>query len=151
MCRCIKFRWRFFPSTLSATPSDPIFSQVQPLAASSLILDIANVGAGLVAVGERGHALVYDGSWHQVATPVSSQLTKVFFLNEKRGWAVGHDATILHTQDGGQTWQKWGTGTKGIIMYLATAPSNPKMFYAVNRENAVFGSQDGGKTLKELV
>ncbi|MGL5025869.1 MAG: WD40/YVTN/BNR-like repeat-containing protein, partial [Shewanella oncorhynchi] len=53
----------------------------------------------------RGHALVYDGSWHQVATPVSSQLTKVFFLNEKRGWAVGHDATILQTQDGGQTWQ----------------------------------------------
>lgn len=95
----------FFPSTLSATPSDPIFSQVQPLAASSLILDIANVGPGLVAVGERGHALVYDGSWHQVVTPVSSQLTKVFFLNEKRGWAVGHDATILQTQDGGQTWQ----------------------------------------------
>ena len=101
----LSFGGAFFPSTLSATPSDPIFSQVQPLAASSLILDIANVGAGLVAVGERGHALVYDGSWHHVATPVSSQLTKVFFLNEKRGWAVGHDATILQTQDGGQTWQ----------------------------------------------
>lgn len=101
----LSFGGAFFPSTLSAKPSDPIFSQVQPLAVSSLILDIANVGAGLVAVGERGHALVYDGSWHQVATPVSSQLTKVFFLNEKRGWAVGHDATILQTQDGGQTWQ----------------------------------------------
>ncbi|GIU14555.1 WD40/YVTN/BNR-like repeat-containing protein [Shewanella glacialipiscicola] len=94
----------FFPSTLSASPSDPLFSQIQPLAASSLILDIANVGKGLVAVGERGHVLVYDGSWQQVATPVSSQLTKVFFIDQKRGWAVGHDATILHTQDGGQTW-----------------------------------------------
>lgn len=94
----------FFPSTLSASPSDPLFSQIQPLAASSLILDIANVGKGLVAVGERGHVLVYDGSWQQVATPVSSQLTKIFFINQKRGWAVGHDATILHTQDGGQTW-----------------------------------------------
>ncbi|MBW3525215.1 hypothetical protein KO533_01320 [Shewanella sp. NKUCC05_KAH] len=102
----LSFGGAFFPSTLSAMPSDPIFSQVQPLAASSLILDIANVGAGLMAVGERGHALVYDGSWHQVVTPVSSQLTKVFFLNEKRGWAVGHDATILQTQDGGQTWQQ---------------------------------------------
>ena len=58
---------------------------------------------------------------------------------------------IERSVDGGQTWQKWGTGTKGIIMYLAIAPSNPKMFYAVNRENTVFGSQDGGKTWKELV
>ena len=33
---------------------------------------------------------------------------------------------------------------------LAIALSNPKMFYAVNRENAVFQSQDGGKTWKEL-
>ncbi len=57
---------------------------------------------------------------------------------------------IDRSVDGGQTWQRWGTGTKGIIMYLAIAPSNPKMFYAVNRENAVFGSQDGGKTWKEL-
>ena len=57
---------------------------------------------------------------------------------------------IDRSVDGGQTWQKWGTGTKGIIMYLAIAPSNPKMFYAVNRENAVFQSQDGGKTWKEL-
>ena len=58
---------------------------------------------------------------------------------------------IDRSVDGGQTWQRWGTGTKGIILYLAIAPSNPKMFYAVNRENAVFGSQDGGKTWKELV
>lgn len=57
---------------------------------------------------------------------------------------------IDRSVDGGQTWQRWGTGTKGIILYLAIAPSNPKVFYAVNRENAVFGSQDGGKTWKEL-
>ena len=37
-------------------------------------------------------------------TPTSVQLTKVFFLHDKLGWAVGHDATIVHTQDGGQTW-----------------------------------------------
>ena len=57
---------------------------------------------------------------------------------------------IDRSVDGGETWQKWGTGTKGIIIYLAIAPSNPKMFYAVNRENAVFQSQDGGKTWKVL-
>ena len=93
----LSFGGAFFPSTLSATPSEPIFSQIQPLAASSLILDIANVGKGLVAVGERGHVLVYDGSWHQVATPVSSQLTKVFFLMTKSvgPWAMMRPFYIL--------------------------------------------------------
>jgi photosystem II stability/assembly factor-like uncharacterized protein len=67
------------------------------------------------------------------------------------GWIEFFVKEIDRSVDSGQTWQKWGTGTKGIILYLAIAPSNPKMFYAVNRENIVFRSQDGGKTWKELV
>ncbi|MGL6121736.1 MAG: hypothetical protein ACRC1W_01605, partial [Shewanella sp.] len=43
-----------FSSPLFATPSETRFSQIQPLVQSSLMLDIANVGNGLVAVGERG-------------------------------------------------------------------------------------------------
>lgn len=107
--RCVvvfSFGCVFFPSTLSATASDLLSNQIQPLAASSLVLDMAKAGSTLVAVGERGHALVYDGHWQQVPTPVDIQLTKVFFLNDKLGWAVGHDATILRSQDGGQTWQR---------------------------------------------
>lgn len=79
--------------------------QIQPLAAHSLVLDIAQSGNTLVAVGERGHAFIYDSQWQQVATPTVAQLTKVFFISEAKGWAVGHDATILHTEDGGKTWQ----------------------------------------------
>ena len=79
--------------------------QIQPRAQSSLLLDIANAGDKLVAVGQRGNVLLLDDNqWHQVATPVLSQLTKVFFFDDKQGWAVGHDATIIHTQDGGLTW-----------------------------------------------
>lgn len=80
-------------------------SQIQPLAVSSLVLDITNAGDRLVAVGERGHVLVFDGKWQQVKTPVSVLLTKVFFLTAQLGWAVGHDATIMHTRDGGMSWQ----------------------------------------------
>ena len=36
--------------------------------------------------------------------PVSSDLTAVFFVDERKGWAVGHDGVILHTDDGGETW-----------------------------------------------
>ncbi|MGL6014358.1 MAG: WD40/YVTN/BNR-like repeat-containing protein, partial [Shewanella oncorhynchi] len=145
----LSFGGAFFPSTLSATPSDPIFSQVQPLAASSLILDIANVGAGLVAVGERGHALVYDGSWHQVATPVISQLTKVFFLNEKRGWAVGHDATILHTQDGGQTWQLQMHSTEIEKPFLDVVFLDENNGIAIGAYGLFYRTNDGGAQWRE--
>ncbi|WP_085297174.1 WD40/YVTN/BNR-like repeat-containing protein [Cognaticolwellia mytili] len=79
-----------------------------PLASQSLLLDITNIAQSkLVAVGERGHILLsVDGvQWQQANVPVQSTLTAVFFLDETHGWAVGHDATILASKDGGETWQ----------------------------------------------
>ncbi|WP_144207194.1 WD40/YVTN/BNR-like repeat-containing protein [Shewanella donghaensis] len=83
---------------------DPLTVQIQPLAQTSLVLDIAKAGDKLVAVGERGHVLIKQQQWQQINSPVMAQLTKVFFLDDMQGWAVGHDATIIHTKDGGLTW-----------------------------------------------
>ncbi len=57
---------------------------------------------------------------------------------------------IYRSLDGGKTWEPWGTGTQGLILYIATAPSNPKLFYAVNDGNQIFQSQDSGKTWQKL-
>lgn len=79
-----------------------------PLVSKSLLLDITHISQDkLVAVGEHGHIITSaDGiTWLQANVPVQSTLTSVFFYNDKLGWAVGHDATILHSQDGGLTWQ----------------------------------------------
>lgn len=57
---------------------------------------------------------------------------------------------IYRSTDNGKTWQPWGAGTNGTILYLAIAPRNPQILYAVNENNAVFQSQDGGKTWREL-
>jgi photosystem II stability/assembly factor-like uncharacterized protein len=90
---------------INAQPQDAI---VAPLASKSLLLDITIVNQStLVAVGERGHILLSnDGElWQQAKVPVQATLTAVYFFDENRGWAVGHDATILATKDGGLTWQ----------------------------------------------
>lgn len=88
-------------------------SQASPLAAKSLLQAVAKAGNRLVAVGQRGHIVVStDGgaSWKQSQVPVSSDLTAVYFLDDKQGWAVGHDGVVLHTADGGERWEVQLTG-----------------------------------------
>ena len=58
-------------------------------------------------VGERGHILISDddgASWTQAKVPTRVLLTAVHMHDERTGWAVGHDAVILRTGDGGETW-----------------------------------------------
>lgn len=80
---------------------------MMPRAGDALLLDVAVAGNHLVAVGERGHILVSDGdgeNWQQVTVPVRQMLTAVYFVDELRGWVVGHDGAILASQDGGRSW-----------------------------------------------
>lgn len=79
-----------------------------PQAVKSVLTDIIRLpGGALVAVGERGHILrSEDGNnWQQSQVPVQANLTSVYFIDDKQGWAVGHDATILASKDGGRSWQ----------------------------------------------
>jgi len=80
---------------------------IAPLAVHSLMLSATRAGDRLVAVGERGHILLSDdhgATWRQVPVPANAALTGVSFIDAKQGWAVGHDAVILHTTDGGESW-----------------------------------------------
>jgi photosystem II stability/assembly factor-like uncharacterized protein len=83
-------------------------ARIAPLASKSLLLDITEINQDkLVAVGERGHILYStDGvNWQQAQVPLQTTLTAVYFIDESNGWAVGHDATILSSNDGGISWQ----------------------------------------------
>lgn len=133
-------------STQVRAELDPLTVQIQPLAQSSLIVDIANAGQQLVAVGQRGHVLVYSDSWQQVATPTVSQLTKVFFLDANLGWAVGHDASIIHTQDGGKTWTLQMQSNAIEKPFLDIRFFNPSEGIAVGAYGLFYRTLDGGKT-----
>jgi photosystem II stability/assembly factor-like uncharacterized protein len=73
-----------------------------------------------VAVGLRGHIVYSDDSgieWIQASVPVSCDLTAVYFVNGKTGWAVGHQGVVLVSRDGGATWEKLLDGREaGRIM-----------------------------------
>ena len=83
-------------------------SQLTPLALQSPVEAVTRAGGGLIAVGLRGHILRQspgDTHWRQVPVPVSDDLVAVSFPTPMQGWAVGHDGVVLHTADGGMTWQ----------------------------------------------
>jgi len=96
------------PGVSLAEATDDIKPAVESqLSASALLLDATKAGDRLVAVGGRGHIVYSDdqgSSWKQAAVPVRQLLTAVYFVDDKKGWAVGHDSLILNTVDGGATW-----------------------------------------------
>jgi len=84
------------------------YAPITPLAARSLLLDIDIAGERIVTAGERGHILYSDDngdSWQQARVATLQMLTGVHFVDEKRGWAVGHDGLILVSDDRGVSWR----------------------------------------------
>ncbi|GIU37704.1 YCF48-related protein [Shewanella schlegeliana] len=120
--------------------------QIQPLAANSLVLDIVNNQNALVAVGERGHAFIYRDSWRQVPTPTQALLTKAFFITPDKGWAVGHDATILHTIDGGMSWKLQMQSQEIEKPFLDILFFTEQHGVAVGAYGLFYRTIDGGKT-----
>ena len=120
-----------------------------PLAPRSLLLDVAVAGDGLVAVGERGIILLSDDSgksWRQVAVPTRANLTGVCFLAEGRGWAVGHDSTVLRTGDGGATWEVVNFAPEEETPLLDVWCVDDEHGFAVGAYGTFLVTPDGGET-----
>jgi photosystem II stability/assembly factor-like uncharacterized protein len=117
------------------------------LAARSILIDLAQAGEHYLAVGERGHILrSADGrGWQQVEVPVDVMLNRVWFLDERRGWAVGHDGAILHTQDGGQSWvlQRWAPDDRELNDVRFTDADNG---IAIGGYGTLLETSDGGES-----
>lgn len=103
------------PVMAFTTPAMAIDLLEQPAVQSdaatrTLLLDIIRKSDGsLAAVGTFGVIVVSEddgANWTQASVPASVALTAVHFPSPEKGWAVGHDGLILHSSDGGQSWQK---------------------------------------------
>ena len=87
----------------------PAYSIESAAATEGLLLDVVRAGQRLITVGARGHILYSDDegqSWLQARVPTQQLLTAVYFVDDRYGWAAGHDALILSTRDGGATWTR---------------------------------------------
>ena len=60
-------------------------------------------------------ALAQAGTWARQRSGTMSWLHAVFFLDQKRGWAVGSKGSLLYTDDGGDTWTMRRAGTEDVV------------------------------------
>ncbi len=141
--------------SMAWTQADPqdaanLPAQIEPLASSSLLLDLAVAGKRLVAVGERGHVLLSDDqgvTWRQAkSVPTRVMLTAVYFVDGEHGWAVGHDETILNSVDGGETWTRSHFAPEAQQPLLDLWFANRVSGIAVGAYGAYFTTNDGGRT-----
>lgn len=134
---------------LAQSVADAEYSMTAPLALDSLLLDIAVVDDRLVAVGERGHILVSDTrarNWTQLRVPTRAMLTAVAFHDRGVGLAVGHDAVILRTDDGGRTWRRVHYAPEEERPLLDILFQNERRAIAVGAYGYYLESDDGGMT-----
>ena len=150
-----------------APPADPaaeadlstLTAEMMPLASKSLLLDVANGASRAIAVGERGHILISESrtDWRQVENvPTRSTLTAVTTVGD-RAWAVGHDGVILHSADGGQTWERQRAApfdpdsmepTNGAPL-LDVLFLNETDGLAIGGYSLLLRTRDGGKTWEQ--
>jgi photosystem II stability/assembly factor-like uncharacterized protein len=138
----------------SATPAHAMepyeFASPSKMTTKALLLDVVQTGNRLVAVGEYGHIILSDNqgeTWQQAASvPTRNTLTSVIFLDNQTGYAVGHEATILKTSDGGNNWELQFNERRGETPLFGVYFSDAKNGIAIGGFSYAFETKDGGET-----
>ena len=132
-----------------ATASCPAADPVTLLAARTLLLDAQAFGQTIVAVGAGGHILRSTDSgntWQLAAVPTRATLTGVHFPDGRHGWAVGHDAIILHSEDGGVTWNTQYQGPDLQVSFLDVYFLDAQTGFVAGAYGQFLATTDGGRT-----
>ena len=113
-----------------------------------LLVDAKHAGSRIVAVGDHGYIVLSDddgATWRRAKAPQAPLLTAVAFADARRGLAVGHDETILATEDGGETWTQVFSAPKDDRPLLSVRFVTATKAIAVGAYGAYYESTDSGR------
>jgi photosystem II stability/assembly factor-like uncharacterized protein len=141
------------PAKSAEAAQTTLYSIESPRSSRGLLLDVAHAGARLVVVGERGHILYSDDqgkTWTQAKVPSRQLLTAVYFIDDKHGWAVGHDAQILASDDGGANWARQFEDLAREAPLLDVWFKDASTGFAVGAYGMLLTTLDGGKHWEDV-
>ncbi|MEQ1872015.1 MAG: YCF48-related protein [Vicinamibacterales bacterium] len=140
------------PASSTVAPPNPNAVKSK-LVAEALLLGVTRAGKRLVSVGEYGNILLSDDdgkTWRQASlVPTTVTLTAVHFVDDKTGWAVGHDTVVIKTVDGGDNWAKQYGGGESDNALLSVYFKDVNHGWAVGAFNYTVETTDAGKTWVE--
>jgi len=138
----------FAASLVQAQPA-PRAALEMPLSTKAVFLDLVTHENTIFAVGERGIILKSSDQregWIQVPSPVDITLTSISFASRNEGWAVGHESTILHTVDGGNTWKVNRYKPEDERFYMSVKFFSEKLGYVLGTDGELWVTEDAGKS-----
>ncbi|RKX99249.1 hypothetical protein DRP77_13625 [Candidatus Poribacteria bacterium] len=96
------------------------------------------------------------GGEEPIPTEKYDTLYDVFFVSELEGWAVGENSAIIHTTDGGKTWEsqsenvKWlSEGENKYVLYCVQF-TDEKTGWIVGEKGVLLRTTDGGATWEQI-
>jgi len=106
---------------------------------------VGSVSRGDTIVGSI-LAITRDGgvSWEILHAPSQAELIHIDFVDEKHGWIVGADGTILRSEDAGDSWTKQELGTTATLYHVNFR--NEKQGWAVGERGTIVRTIDGGRS-----
>lgn len=115
-------------------------------AAQHRLLDVTVAGPVRVAVGQHGVILraVHGDDWRQRPSPTSAMLTRVRFVDDRQGWILGHDGSLLYSADGGESWQLRHHDAQIRALYDLYV-ADAQLGLAVGAFGVLLETRDGGR------
>lgn len=120
---------------------------------TSMLLAAARAGKRIVAAGAQGTVMLSDDggkTYRQASVPVRLQLTSLYFLDERLGWATGHGGLILNTVDGGEHWAVQHVNLAVDQPLFSVYFRNAQEGWAVGLWSMMLVTQDGGRSWNEV-
>lgn len=80
--------------------------------------------------------------------PFDRLLNGVFFIDQKQGWIAGESGVLLHTRDGGNTWEEQDSGEWAPLYSLFFTDAQNGL--AAGSDGAILATDDGGESWTRL-
>jgi photosystem II stability/assembly factor-like uncharacterized protein len=81
-------------------------------------------------------------TWERRRVPTREELIHLDFVDDKRGWIVGAEGTILRTKNSGGSWESQTSGVKATLYHVDFR--NDKDGWAVGERGVLLRTSNGG-------
>lgn len=90
-------------------------------------------------------------TWHLIYNaPINGHYHDIFFVDQNNGWVVGDSAKILHTSDGGNTWEKQVSKGRKVISLYSVCFTDSQIGWAVGDDHEIIRTTNSGRSWTDV-